>query len=223
MTRSFFTKAGIATIALAAAAFVPAVAQAQFTTINVAGQAQISDPDPTANPTGGTLIIDFVPVGGTNGTIFAFNNNFGIPLFTAGQIADLDATVSGFTPESTPFISLGGYTFTYGGTTTGGTFGPIFLTQQGPNVTAGFNVFGTVTGPGFPDTRSFNASFSAQFNNTTIGALVNSIDTGTSTPIVTYSGLITVSPIPEPSTYALMGAGVAMLGAFARRRKLQQA
>ena len=41
---------------------------------------------------------------------------------------------------------------------------------------------------------------------------------GTSHSASAYSGAITLSPVPEPETYALLGAGLALVGFMVRRR-----
>lgn len=46
---------------------------------------------------------------------------------------------------------------------------------------------------------------------------------GTPGPMANYSGTLTVSPVPEPETYAMLLAGLGIVGMLARRRKSTQA
>jgi hypothetical protein len=240
LTRSFITKAAAAA-AVVTLAVAPGVVQAQNTILNFTGTARINDPNPALGA-GNTLVIDFLTRSGTTliegaarGTIDAGSNNFGIAAGTTGEITDLVATQTGTTSGGAPiggsfvgtpinpFVTLGGYTFVLTGTETGNTFGPVSLFQQGTSVLAGFNVSGTVTGPAFGTmTRTFSGVFSTQFDNTTIATVIRNIDLGQGLQS-DFSARFTVNPaasvVPEPSTYALMASGVAMLGAFARRRR----
>ena len=227
MTRSFVTK--VATVAaVAAAAIAPSAAQAQNTVLNFSGGARISDPDPVVG-SGNTLVIDFLVNGNTTGaapgTIIAGSNDFGFPSQgTNGTISDIVAVPFPPGVQDLPissFVNIGGYTFALTSTDQGSTFGPISLTQAGVNVSASFNVFGTVTGGAFGTrARNFTGIITSQFTNTTVASIVNRIDSGRGLRR-DFSATFTVATIPEPSTYALMASGVAMLGAFARRRRQQ--
>ena len=39
------------------------------------------------------------------------------------------------------------------------------------------------------------------------------------TSLSSYSGVVAVTPVPEPETYAMLLAGLGVMGAIARRRK----
>jgi hypothetical protein len=72
------------------------------------------------------------------------------------------------------------------------------------------------------DTASSFLNRSAIWDDS-IGLISNGRDTG-GYPDLTYavwSPSVVISPIPEPETYALMLAGLAVVGAAARRRKAQ--
>jgi hypothetical protein len=45
--------------------------------------------------------------------------------------------------------------------------------------------------------------------------------TGAARPLAIYSGELTVTLVPEPSTYALLAAGLGIIGLVARRRREQ--
>lgn len=230
MTRSFFTKATtVATVAFATATMA-SVAQAQNTVLNFGGTVQVRDPNGASDPIGGQLNIDFLPIslpfpGSGNINVstdpFADNDLVGVAPGQAGTIQDLIATPTGLASYPSNFLQLGAYTFSLNAVETGGVFGPIFLTQTGSSVTATFNVSGRVSGGAFGDGRGrYAGTFTAQFPRTTIAGLVNSIDAGGSARN-SFSATFQIATIPEPSTYVLMASGVAMLGAFARRRRQQ--
>jgi len=238
LTRSFITKA-VAAAAVVTLAVAPGVVQAQNTVLNFTGTARINDPDNTPGPTTGTLNIDFLQraggvltEGATRGTIDAGSNDLGIAAGVEGSISDLVATSASPFFQGLPnqtFVTIGGYTFSLMGSQAGNTFGPVSLFQLGSNVLAGFNVNGMIVGAtGTANTsligRTYTGSFSTQFNNITTAALIQQIDAGQGLRSDFSARFDIAGPqavIPEPSTYALMASGVAMLGAFARRRRQQ--
>jgi hypothetical protein len=91
----------------------------------------------------------------------------------------------------------------------------ITLDQTPTGVTASFGAFGVVRENGLPESV-WTGIFTAQFSGQTIGSLFNAIATNGFVQ-TSYSGEILVQPIPEPSTYALIGAG--LVGLVARRWK----
>lgn len=234
MTRSFITKAAMAAT-VATVVFAPGASQAQNTIFSFNGAADVVDPNGAANPLGGTLLIDFltgqsVPGFGVPGTIVATSQTDltgVVEGVTAGTIADLTVNNTGFAglPVS-PFVQIGSYTFTLTGQddTPNSTFGPIVVTPFGSRGSqATFAVNGTVTGAGLNPNSTFTGIFTAQFASRNPSQLIAAVDAGTPvrTSFSAQFAIVNGTTIPEPSTYALMASGVAMLGAFARRRRQQ--
>jgi hypothetical protein len=225
MNRTYLLKAtAVATLSLAAVA-APAAARAQ-NVINFTGSANVRDEAPGGG--GAFLLIDFLAGGtpgfGVAGTVTTIPDTDlpGVGIGQAGTIADLRASGAGFTgtPVS-PFLTVGGYTFTLTGTDAGNAFGPVSLFQQGANTLAVFNVAGTVTGGALgAAAAAFSGAFTTQFVNTDPGKLFNQINSG-GTANASYSATLAVAAVPEPSTYALLATGISALGLVARRRRQQ--
>ena len=231
----FITKvATFASLSLGAVA-APALAQ-PADVLNVVGQAQVSSPGAGS---GYPLYIDFLSGGqyppgtvglGVPGNVFSGNATglfSTVPGNTNGTIQDLTVSANGSSTTTNPssaaasFMTIGGYTFTLTGAPAGSTFGPITLSDQSGGAIASFSVNGMVAGPGLTTGSTYNGIFTAQFVGETSAQVFNQINNGGS-PVVTFSANFAATPastVPEPSTYALMGAGLAGLFAAARRRR----
>jgi len=225
MNRSFFLKAtAVATLSFAGLA-APAAAQTQ-NVLNFTGSANVRDETPGGG--GDFLLIDFltnaVPGFGTAGTVTTIPDTDlpGVGIGQVGTLTDLRASATGFTGAPiSPFLTIGGYTFTLTGSDQGNVFGPVSLFPVGSNTLATFNVNGTVTGGAYGSTvNPFNGTFTTQFVNITPAALFNQINSG-GTANASFSATLTVAAIPEPSTYALLATGMGALGLVARRRRQQ--
>lgn len=238
MNRTTITKAAFtAVLSLGAVAVATTTASAQR--LNFNGSADLRN-----NPgSGGSqLLIDFLAgnppvIRNTNvGTVNVVPTTtlMGVANGDQGVIQDLVVDNSGVvgsragdaTPVS-PFLTVSGYTFSLDGSVAGSgslNFGPIALYQIGNNTVASFAVNGTVTGGALgTDSRNYRGVFTAQFADQTPAQVFNTVNSGGQLRAVAFSAefKLAQSTIPEPSTYALMGTGIAMLGLTLRRRRAQ--
>lgn len=173
----------------------------------------------------------FQPAGltSTYGLYIAFSgsgtNLFNTGGFNGGTFNQLNYTLYGyngaatFTPTSAPapFVTLAtgmldtSMTSTFAGTTSGGQ-----VTSASANAFLTFNVAPGAAGF-FVSPTSFYTLAQSAFNNT-----LSEITTTSTGFVVTQGGgsvNFVAAPVPEPETYALLLAGLGVVGFMARRRK----
>lgn len=104
---------------------------------------------------------------------------------------------------------------------------PFTVSQVGPNVSVTMTVLGTacddtsgVAGvcDATDDLTKWTGIFSAQYTNTTVAALSQTILTGGALDNNSWSGTIEATRLPEPASLALVGLAIAGLGVASRRR-----
>lgn len=124
----------------------------------------------------------------------------------------------GSTPTAGGFSDLFTFTLTTASTLTASITSPVSGTQD-VDIS-----FAAVTGPG--GAFSFTSVLADPFETLTLSTPLLSAGAysltvvGTNTPSIgSYGGSIAVTPVPEPETYALMLAGLGVMGFVAARRK----
>lgn len=109
------------------------------------------------------------------------------------------------------------------GTCSATAIGPFCLTQNGQNVSVTITVLGTVRdttiGPSAFDPAPFSYVITGQFNNTNVGAVAAAAQSAAGVFSNSWSGSLTATGIPEPSTLGLMLIGGGLIFAGYRRKK----
>lgn len=233
MSRAIFTKATmVAVLAIGAVSATTSTANAQV--LNFTGSADLAN-NPGSN--GSQLLIDFLTgapptVGNTpTGTIMVVPTTTftGVANGSTGVIQDLVIGAGGIAGTSaapttfpvSPFVTIGGYSFSITSGSAGNTFGPISLFDIGVGTVATFGVNGVVTGGTFGTAgQAYKGVFTAQFSGQTPSQVFDQINSGNGIRAVSFSAeFTTLATVPEPSTYALLGTGIAALGLTLRRRR----
>jgi hypothetical protein len=239
MIRSLIGKAAIASFALVAA--TSAVQAQQSGTVSFTSGIQVTSTDANGSlqPGGCCVLLDFLTGAGAAGLstgevrVLGASSGFFGPLTDGqtGTISDLVVGPVNTTVLTAPiFLQVGGYTFS-GATFAPGNVGSILLEATANGTRATMNINGTVAGPGIAGPANFFGILTTQFtalygangelliNRPTPEQLFAYVDAGNVLRTST-SMEVSATIVPEPSTYALMGLGLAGMAFFARRRRL---
>jgi hypothetical protein len=183
--------------------------------------------------------VNAVPTYGNFTTVdFANTGSFATPAFTGmtnGRLQDMSANPAdanylpvgaGYVANFLQFTAQPGWKFDAYNLASGTFAGaPYLLTEQAGNVSATISLSGLACDTGGDnvcnagdDVSNWTGIFSVQYTNTSIAAMQATLAGGGSLANNTWSGTIEVTPVPEPTTVAMLAMGLAALG-LARRRK----
>ena len=145
--------------------------------------------------------------GASNGQAFTFTAN-------AGDTLDLLSVTSTYALRSIrPALVWSPYAQSNGFKVTAIKFDGVAVGINDP-------IAGAVLLSGGGRTRTINNFDNWSFSVANLNAGLHNIEVfGTAVASGTFSGTLTVTPVPEPETYAMMLAGLGALGFMARRRK----
>lgn len=158
----------------------------------ITGQFSITGASVTDNGSSLTFVPDSIAVGATNTITGSFNT-----LLTAGEAGTITQTIN-YNPYTagSGIITL---------TNIDGTLVTYTLATLTETTSGGFGLF---TGTGILSTNA------AGYDNTEATLLFSTQGNGT----VTFSATTNASPVPEPSTLALLGTGLIGLAGVVKRR-----
>jgi hypothetical protein len=148
----------------------------------------------------------------------------GLALASAGAFADVFNVALPGAPSTTNFSSAdtspftgGSDTVTFSGLSDGAYNVFLALTGTGVKFDAATSTLNGISGQTFANGIIFNA-----FGVASTPLVLNLFGTDTNgIADSSYGGSITVTAVPEPETYALMLAGLGVIGFLARRRRPQ--
>jgi hypothetical protein len=217
----------VGALALGVATVTATTAEAQGDRLNFTGSANLYD---APGSSGTQLFVDFLVNGsvgntptGTVSAIETINGTFDpeITVGTPGVIQDLTISTTGVVGAPiSPFLTMGGYTFTLNSSPMGNTFGPISLMATPTGTIGFFGVVGTVTGGDFgANLANYTGTFTTQFTGQTPEQVFAAVNSGGTLPVSFSAEFVVGTVIPEPSTYVLMATGLGLLAFVGRRRR----
>jgi hypothetical protein len=177
---------------------------------------------------GGGDIAVFCRNGPTNwGSFGSLTNFLDAPQLDLSYVATSTASAGNvfLYASDTDFTTSGSFLLTVGGTNSGGSGTETTRAWGGTSDTefqfSGANLLGTLAPSGPIYSGTVAGPFSSAVNpySLTIGVTISRSTSGTSTGDLNLQ----VAAIPEPETYAILLAGLGLLGFVARRRKQKSA